>query len=97
MPCPRGAAPAGVPRGRSAPDGLCRTAARTRRPWEFRRFWDDHEVGIRPQEVKRYVHPELGRPELNGQRLIDPGQSDSLLVYTAVPAPRATRSCSCSP
>lgn len=52
---------------------------------EFRRIWDDHEVGIRPHEVKRYVHPELGRLELNCQRLIDPGQSHSLMVYTAVP------------
>ncbi|MCE3552760.1 helix-turn-helix transcriptional regulator [Pseudonocardia sp. RS11V-5] len=52
---------------------------------EFRRIWDDHEVGIRPQEVKRFVHPELGRLELNCQRLIDPAQSHSLLVYTAVP------------
>ncbi|MCE0764256.1 helix-turn-helix transcriptional regulator [Pseudonocardia kujensis] len=52
---------------------------------EFRRIWDDHEVGIRPREVKRYVHPELGRLELHCQRLIDPDQSHSLLVYTAVP------------
>lgn len=55
------------------------------RSQEFRRIWEDHEVGIRPHEVKRYIHPELGRLELTCQRLVDPGQSHSLMVYTAVP------------
>ena len=27
---------------------------------EFRTLWDAHEVGIRPHEVKRFVHPEVG-------------------------------------
>jgi hypothetical protein len=35
--------------------------------------------------VKHFVHPELGTLELTCQTLIDPGQSHSLLVYTAVP------------
>lgn len=35
--------------------------------------------------TKRYVHLELGRMELNCQRLVDPAQSRSLMVYTAVP------------
>nr|WP_245597142.1 helix-turn-helix transcriptional regulator [Jiangella gansuensis] len=52
---------------------------------EFREVWNDHEVGIRPHEVKHFVHPELGALELNCQVLLDPGQSHSLLVYTAVP------------
>ncbi|MFB4197440.1 helix-turn-helix transcriptional regulator [Streptomyces carpaticus] len=52
---------------------------------EFRAVWDTHEVGVRPDEVKHFVHPELGPLELNCQRLIDPDQSHSLLVYTAVP------------
>jgi transcriptional regulator with XRE-family HTH domain len=52
---------------------------------EFRRVWDDHEIGIRPHEVKHFVHPEVGALELNCQRLIDPGQAHSLMVYTAVP------------
>ncbi len=52
---------------------------------EFREVWDRHEVGIRPKEVKRYVHPELGPLEVSCQVLLDPGQSHSLLVYTAVP------------
>lgn len=52
---------------------------------EFRRGWDDHEIGIRPNDVKRFIHPELGALELNCQRLLDPQQSHYLLVYTAVP------------
>ncbi|MGW3020265.1 helix-turn-helix transcriptional regulator [Streptomyces longwoodensis] len=52
---------------------------------EFRGLWDEHEIGIHPHEVKRYVHPEVGVLELNCQRLLDPDQSHILLVYTAVP------------
>lgn len=52
---------------------------------EFRRVWDDHEIGIRPHEVKHFIHPEVGALELTCQRLVDPGQAHSLLVYTAIP------------
>lgn len=52
---------------------------------EFREVWNDHEVGIRPHEVKHFIHPELGALELTCQTLLDPNQSHSLLVYTAIP------------
>ena len=52
---------------------------------EFRLLWNRHEVGIRPRDVKRYRHPEVGSLELNCQILLDPDQSHSLLVYTAAP------------
>ncbi|MER7177786.1 helix-turn-helix transcriptional regulator [Streptomyces mesophilus] len=52
---------------------------------EFRAVWDAHEVGIRPHEVKRFVHPEVGALELTCQTLLEPGQSHYLLVYTALP------------
>ncbi|TWD83210.1 helix-turn-helix protein [Kribbella amoyensis] len=52
---------------------------------EFRALWKDHEIGLRPREVKRYQHPTVGLLELNCQILQDPDQSHSLLVYTAVP------------
>ena len=52
---------------------------------EFRALWREHVVGIRPREVKRYQHAELGRLELNCQVLLDPVQSHALLVYTAEP------------
>lgn len=57
----------------------------TARSEEFRTVWAEHEVGIRPREVKRYQHPEVGLIELSCQILLDPEQSHSLLVYTAVP------------
>lgn len=52
---------------------------------EFTRAWNEHEIGVRPQETKRFMHPELGRIELTCQSLIDPDQSHLLLVYTAIP------------
>lgn len=52
---------------------------------EFWSLWNEHEVGIRPSEVKRFTHPEVGALELNCQALLDPDQSHRLLVYTAIP------------
>ncbi|MFE3442664.1 helix-turn-helix transcriptional regulator [Nocardia sp. NPDC059180] len=52
---------------------------------EFRELWATHEVGIRPREVKRFIHPEVGAMDLNCQTLLDPEQSHLLLVYTATP------------
>ncbi len=50
---------------------------------EFRALWSAHEVGVRPQQVKHFVHPEVGELELTCQILLDPEQAHSLLVYTA--------------
>jgi transcriptional regulator with XRE-family HTH domain len=50
---------------------------------EFRERWQEHEIGIRPNEVKHFVHPEVGRLELHCQRLLDPDHGHTLLVYTA--------------
>ncbi|GAB2916194.1 helix-turn-helix transcriptional regulator [Rhodococcus aerolatus] len=52
---------------------------------EFRRLWARHEVGLRPREGKRLVHPDVGVLELQCQVLHDAEQSHALLVYTAVP------------
>ncbi|MET0304361.1 MAG: transcriptional regulator, partial [Microbacteriaceae bacterium] len=52
---------------------------------EFRLIWAEHEVGIRPHEVKHFIHPEVGAIELHCQQLIDPGHAHTLLIYTAVP------------
>ncbi|OPF83932.1 transcriptional regulator [Streptomyces antioxidans] len=52
---------------------------------EFRQVWNDHEVGLRPHEVKHFIHPEVGALELNCQTLLDPNQSHLLIVYTAIP------------
>jgi transcriptional regulator with XRE-family HTH domain len=52
---------------------------------EFRVLWQAHEVALRPHEVKRFVHPQVGRLDLTCQTLVDPSQSHLLLVYTATP------------
>jgi transcriptional regulator with XRE-family HTH domain len=52
---------------------------------EFRSVWDLHEIGIRPREVKHFIHPELGALELSCQTLLDQAESHFLLVYTATP------------
>ncbi|GHE07463.1 helix-turn-helix transcriptional regulator [Klenkia taihuensis] len=52
---------------------------------EFREVWARHEVGLRPTDGKRLVHPEVGLLELQCQTLQDPQQGHTLLVYTAVP------------
>lgn len=52
---------------------------------EFRMLWERHEVGLRPRDGKRFVHPLVGPLELTCQTLVDPDQSHHLLVYTAVP------------
>lgn len=52
---------------------------------EFRALWELHEVGVRPNPTKRFVHRELGALELTCQHLVDPDTAHSLLVYTAIP------------
>lgn len=52
---------------------------------EFKAFWDRQEVGLRWSDAKRFVHPQLGRLDLHCQTLLDPDQSQSLLVFTATP------------
>ncbi|GAA1671884.1 helix-turn-helix transcriptional regulator [Kribbella yunnanensis] len=52
---------------------------------EFRQLWQEHEIGLRPNETKHFVHPEVGALELTCQTLLDPEQSHLLLVYTAIP------------
>lgn len=52
---------------------------------EFRALWERSEVGLRPREVKHFLHPEVGPLALACQSLHDPDTSQSLLVYTATP------------
>lgn len=77
-------------RGVSAMRGPASRAARyaellTECSAEFRTLWAEHEVGIRPREIKRYNHPQVGLLELNCQILLDPDESHTLLVFTAAP------------
>ena len=52
---------------------------------EFGQLWSAHEVGLVRHGPKRIQHPEVGVLELHCQVLLDPDQSQALLVFTAVP------------
>ncbi|MFK3980835.1 helix-turn-helix transcriptional regulator [Micromonospora sp. NPDC050397] len=52
---------------------------------EFAEIWREHPVGGPYCAPKRIQHPRLGLLELHCQVLVDPDQSQSLVVYTATP------------
>jgi transcriptional regulator with XRE-family HTH domain len=52
---------------------------------EFAAVWAEHDVGTGYVDQKRIMHPELGLIEVHCQTLVDPDQSQTLLVFTAVP------------
>jgi MmyB-like transcription regulator ligand binding domain len=46
-------------------------------------LWDRQEVDVHWSDSKRSVHPEVARIDLFCQNLLEPDQSQSLLVFTA--------------
>jgi len=62
-----------------------------------REVWERHEVAVRTSQHKTIRHPQLGDIELDCELLFTEDRSQRLLVFTAPRAPRARRSCSCSP
>ncbi|MDN4615866.1 helix-turn-helix transcriptional regulator [Leifsonia sp. F6_8S_P_1B] len=52
---------------------------------EFREIWDEHPVAGPYCAPKRFLHTDVGELELYGQTLLDPDQSQSLMVFTAEP------------
>lgn len=52
---------------------------------EFTALWAAHEVSVPRTETKRVSHPDLGILDLHCQLLLDPDQTQSLLVFTATP------------
>ncbi|MEV1012142.1 helix-turn-helix transcriptional regulator [Micromonospora sp. NPDC049801] len=52
---------------------------------EFAQLWREHPVPGGPCPPKRLLHPEVGALELHCQTLVDPDQSQTLLVLTAAP------------
>jgi transcriptional regulator with XRE-family HTH domain len=52
---------------------------------EFAAVWASHEVGVAHLDRKRILHPELGELSLYCQTLLEPQQSQALLVFTAAP------------
>jgi hypothetical protein len=68
---------------RSQAAGL--VASLARRSTEFTSLWDRQEVGLRWSDVKRFVHPQVGRIDLFCQNLQDADHGQSLLIFTATP------------
>ena len=60
-------------------------AALLRESPEFAALWREHPVAGPYCGMVRLVHPEVGEIDLHCQRLIDPDQSQQLVVYTATP------------
>jgi transcriptional regulator with XRE-family HTH domain len=52
---------------------------------EFADVWAEHQVTAAYKDKKRISHAELGLIDLHCQTLLDPDQSQTLLVFTAVP------------
>ncbi|GAA2552357.1 helix-turn-helix transcriptional regulator [Winogradskya consettensis] len=52
---------------------------------EFAELWRGHPVSGPYCAPKRLLHPQVGLLELHCQMLVDPDQSQSLVVYTATP------------
>lgn len=52
---------------------------------EFAQVWRAHDISVPHSDLKRIQHPQVGVLELNCQTLVDPDQSQVLLVFTAVP------------
>ncbi|MEU7750572.1 helix-turn-helix transcriptional regulator [Micromonospora sp. NPDC049171] len=52
---------------------------------EFAQLWREHPVPAGQCPPKRFLHPEVGALELHCQTLVDPDESQTLLVFTAVP------------
>lgn len=52
---------------------------------EFAELWNGHQVGLRYTDLKRFIHPEVGRIDLYCQVLLDPDQTHTLLIFTAAP------------
>jgi transcriptional regulator with XRE-family HTH domain len=52
---------------------------------EFAAIWAEHSVGLTHVDRKRIVHRDLGEFDLWCQNLLDPGQAQVLVVFTAAP------------
>jgi transcriptional regulator with XRE-family HTH domain len=53
---------------------------------EFRRRWEEHEVGVRRADQKTLVHPRVGPIRLDCETLVTPDLGQELLVLTPADA-----------
>jgi transcriptional regulator with XRE-family HTH domain len=52
---------------------------------EFRELWERHDVGVLRATSKIFLHPEVGRLELDCEILLAPFGEQELILYTARP------------
>lgn len=71
----------------SGKDSLAGELVRTLRKqsMEFEKIWNTHPIVGPYCEPKRLNHPDIGVIELYGQTLVDPDQSQALMIFTAAP------------
>lgn len=68
-------------------DSLAGELVRTlrKRSEEFESIWGTHPIVGPTCEPKRLKHPDVGTMELYGQTLLDPDQSQTLVIFTTAP------------
>ena len=52
---------------------------------EFRELWERHDVAVRRSATKTFVHPEVGRLDLDCEVLLAPSGEQKLILFTARP------------
>ncbi len=68
------------------PRGVALVEALLKESPHFAERWADHDVSYRTgSEPKTYLHPQVGRLEVECQVLISEADAQTLLVYTATP------------
>jgi transcriptional regulator with XRE-family HTH domain len=53
---------------------------------EFRRLWERHEVGVRHEDHKTFVHPRVGRVTVDCEILATADEGQRLVILRAAPA-----------
>jgi hypothetical protein len=53
---------------------------------EFRLLWNRHEVGLRHEDHKTFVHPRVGRVTVDCEILATADEGKRLVILTAPPA-----------
>jgi len=81
---------AAVARRGDDPDAAALVARLRDESPEFAELWDRHEVAVRRSEPYRFLHPELGRIELDCEVLATPAADQRLLVFTPPTGETAT-------
>jgi hypothetical protein len=76
------------PRGRRRGDADVRALVEglRERSEEFRLLWNRHEVGLRHEDHKTFVHPRVGRVTVDCEILATADEGQHLVILTSPPA-----------